>query len=149
MSFTGLRQPITQVLRVRFVFPANSPAGTVVLGKITADPQQPEKDSLTVPPSEVWHITDIFAESTGDIGVDGYLDLTVNDLKQNLRFGPMSQTLRTLLRPIALRQAIVLDRMSNVTFSFQSRSAVGASAVSTTVTVEIVRVPVGPVLPAR
>ena len=143
MSFTGLRQPITQVIQVKFDFLANSPAGTVVLGKIITDPQQPARDSLNVPPTEVWHITDIYAESTDNIGADGYLDIIVNDIKQNLRFGPMSQTLKTLLRPVALRQAIVLDRMSTVTFSFQNRSAVGASAVSTIVNVEIVRVPVG------
>jgi len=143
MSFTGLRQPITQVVQVRFEFPANSPSGTVVLGKIIADPQQPAKDYLNVPPTEVWHITDIYAESMDNIGADGYLDIIVDDIKQNLRFGPMSQTLKTLLRPVVLRQAIVLDRMSTVTFSFQNRSAVGPAPVTTTINVEIVRVPVG------
>jgi hypothetical protein len=98
-----------------------------------------------VPPNEVWHITEIYAESTSDVGVDGYLDVSVNDLRQNLRFGPMAQTLRSLLNPLRLKQAIVLDRMSKFDFRFQSRANVGASAVSTTVTVEIVRIPVGPV----
>ena len=143
MSFTGLAQPITQTVRLKFTFPANTPAGTVVLGKITTDPQQPEQDFLSVPSTEVWHITDIYAESTADIGADGYLDLVINDLRQNLRFGPMAQTLKTLLRPIALRQAIIVDRLSKLAFVFQNRANVGASPVSTTITVEIVRVPVG------
>jgi hypothetical protein len=150
MSFTGLAQPITQIIRVKFDFAANAPAGTVVLGKITTDPQQPAQDFLPVPSTEVWHITDIYAEDSGDIGADGYLDLVINDLRQNLRFGPMAQTLKTLLRPIALRQAIIVDRLSQLAFAFQNRAAVGASAVSTTITVEVVRVPVGsPVVPMR
>lgn len=150
MSFTGLAQPITQTIRVRFPFPANTPAGTVVLGRIVTDPQQPETDSLTVPSTEVWHIVDIYAEASADIGVDGYLDLVVNDLRQNLRFGPMAQTLRSLLRPIALRQAIIIDRLSKIAFVFQNRVNVGSSAVNTTITVEVVRVPVGAtVVPMR
>jgi hypothetical protein len=121
-----------------------------VLGRIVTDPQQPETDSLTVPSTEVWHIVDIYAEASADIGVDGYLDLVVNDLRQNLRFGPMAQTLRSLLRPIALRQAIIIDRLSKIAFVFQNRVNVGSSAVNTTITVEVVRVPVGAtVVPMR
>jgi hypothetical protein len=142
MSFTGLRQPITQVLRVKYTIPANSPAGTTVIGEITTDPALGPKSELTVPSNEVWHITDIFAEETADIGVDGYVDLKVNDLNQNLRFGPLKQTLKTLLKPIALRQAIVIDRLSKINFLFQTRVASGASPTSTTVTVEVVRIPV-------
>lgn len=142
MSFTGLRQPISQVVRVKFDFAANAPAGTEDIGSIITDPALAPTEFLTVPSNEVWHIVDIYAESTSDIGVDGYLDVIVNDLRQNLRFGPMSQTLRTLLRPITLRQAIVVDRLSKLQFVFKTRTAVGASQASTTITVEIVRVPI-------
>lgn len=142
MSFTGLRQPISQVVRVKFDFAANAPAGTEDIGSIITDPALAPTEFLTVPSNEVWHIVDIYAESTGDIGVDGYLDVIVNDLRQNLRFGPMAQTLKTLLRPITLRQAIVVDRLSKLQFVFKTRTAVGASPASTTITVEIVRVPI-------
>jgi hypothetical protein len=142
MSFTGLRQPIPQVLRVRFTIAANSPAGTTVIGEITTDPALAPKSELTVPSNEVWHITDIYAEDAADIGVDGYVDLKVNDLNQNLRFGPLKQTLKTLLKPVALRQAVVVDRLSKINFIFQTRAASGASPTSTTVTVEVVRIPV-------
>lgn len=142
-QFTGMRGPIPQVLRVKFDFAANTAAGTEVLGSITTDPKLPPKTEILIPSTEVWHIVDIYAETTGDIGADGYLDLYIDDLKQNLRFGPMSQTLKTLLKPIALRQAIVLNGNSKVVFSFQNRAAVGASAVSTVITVEVVRIPIG------
>ncbi|MEM3423710.1 MAG: hypothetical protein QXE51_04020 [Nitrososphaeria archaeon] len=142
MSFTGLKQPITQVIRVKFDFSANAPAGTEDIGSITTDPALSPVESLVVPSNEVWHITDIYAETDTDIGVDGYLDLIVNDLRQNLRFGPMKQTLKTLLKPLALKQAIVIDRLSRLQFVFKTRSSVGASAVSTTISVEIVRIPI-------
>jgi hypothetical protein len=142
VSFTGLKQPIMQVLRVKFDIAANAPAGTVVIGSITTDPALGAKNELTVPSNEVWHITDIYAEASADIGVDGYVDLKVNDLNQNLRFGPLAQTLKTLLKPVALRQAVVIDRLSKINFVFQTRVAVGASGVSTIITVEVVRIPV-------
>lgn len=142
MSFTGLRQPVTQVLRVKFDFAANSPTGTEDIGSITTDPALSAVETLTVPSNEVWHITDVYAEASGDIGADGYLDVIVNDLRQNLRFGPMSQTMKSLLNPLRLRQAIVIDRLSRLQFIFKIRSAVGASPASTTITVEIVRIPV-------
>jgi hypothetical protein len=142
MSFTGLRQPITQVIRVRFPIGANAPAGTVVIGDITTDPALGTTKELMVPSNEVWHITDIYSEVSGDIGVDGYVDLKINDLNQNLRFGPLAQTLRTLLRPVSLKQAVVIDRMSKINFLFQTRVAAGTSATATTITVEIVRIPV-------
>lgn len=142
-QFTRLGQPVTQIIRVRFDFPANSPVGTEDIGAITTDPALSATETLTVPSTEVWHITDIYAESAGDIGVDGYLDVIVNDLRQNLRFGPMAQTLKTLLNPIKLKQAVVVDRLSRLQFVFKIRSAVGASAASTTLTVELVRIPVG------
>jgi hypothetical protein len=142
MSFTGLKQPIVQIIRVKFNIAANSPAGTVVIGDITTDPALGPKNELTVPSNEVWHVTDIFAEDSADIGVDGYVDLKVNDLNQNLRFGPLKQTLKTLLKPVALRQAIVIDRLSKINFLFQTRVASGASPTSTTITVEVVRIPV-------
>ena len=145
MSFTGLRQPISQVMRVKFTIPANSPAGTTVIGEITTDPALQPTQVLTVPANEVWHIVDIYAESTSDIGVDGYVDLYINELRQNLRFGPLGQTLKTLLNAIRLRQAVVIDRLSRLQFVFTTRSATGASAVTTTITVEVVRVPVAPV----
>jgi hypothetical protein len=143
MSFTGLRQPITQVIRVRFAIPANSPQGTVVIGDIITDPALDARKELTVPSNEVWHVTEIYAEDAGDVGVDGYVDLKVNDLNQNLRFGPLRQTLKTLLKPVALRQAIVIDRLSKINFLFQTRVASGGSATATTITVEVVRVPAG------
>lgn len=96
-QFTALRQPVTQVLRVKFDFDANAPAGTEDIGSITTDPALSAVETITVPSNEVWHIVDIYAEASGDIGADGYLDLIVNDLRQNLRFGPMAQTLKTLL----------------------------------------------------
>jgi hypothetical protein len=142
MSFTGLRQPITQVIRVRFPIAANAPAGTVVIGDITTDPALGTTKELMVPSNEVWHITDIYSEVSGDIGVDGYVDLKINDLNQNLRFGPLAQTLRTLLRPVSLKQAVVIDRMSKINFLFQTRVNNGASATATTITVEVVRIPV-------
>jgi hypothetical protein len=142
MSFTGLKQPIVQVFRVKFDIAANTPAGSVIIGDITTDPALPAKSEINVPSNEVWHVTDIYAEASADIGTDGYVDLKVNDLNQNLRFGPMAQTLRTLLKPIALRQAIVIDRLSKINFLFQTRVASGASPTSTTITVEVVRIPV-------
>ena len=142
MSFTGLRQPVTQAIRVKFDFAANAPAGTEDIGSITTDPALSAVESLNVPSNEVWHIVDIYAESDADVGVDGYLDVIVNDLRQNLRFGPMKQTLKSLLNPIKLRQAIIVDRLSRLQFVFKTRAAVGASAVSTTITVEIIRIPV-------
>jgi hypothetical protein len=143
MSFTGLRQPITQVIRVKFDIPANSPQGTTVIGDVETDPALGAKKELTVPSNEVWHVTEIYAEDGSDVGIDGYVDLKVNDLNQNLRFGPLKQTLKTLLKPVALRQAIVIDRLSKINFLFQTRVASGASATSTTITVEVVRVPAG------
>lgn len=140
-QFTRAVGPISQVLRVRFDFSAGAPAGTEVLGSVTTDPKLPAKTELTVPSTEVWHIVEVYAESTGDIGVDGYLDLYIDDLKQNLRFGPMSQTLRTLLNPVRLFQAIVLPPNSRFVFAFTNRTAVGASAVSTTITVVVYRIP--------
>lgn len=142
MSFTGLRQPVTQAIRVKFDFAANAAAGTEDIGSITTDPALSAVESLNVPSNEVWHIVDIYAESDTDVGVDGYLDVIVNDLRQNLRFGPMKQTLKSLLNPIKLRQAIIVDRLSRLQFVFKTRAAVGASAVSTTITVEIIRIPV-------
>jgi len=142
MSFTGLRQPVTQAIRVKFDFAANAPTGTEDIGSITTDPALSAVESLNVPSNEVWHIVDIYAESDTDVGVDGYLDVIVNDLRQNLRFGPMKQTLKSLLNPIKLRQAIIVDRLSRLQFVFKTRAAVGASAVSTTITVEIIRIPV-------
>jgi hypothetical protein len=142
MSFTGLKQPIVQVFRVKFNIAANTPAGSVIIGEITTDPALPAKSEINVPSNEVWHVTDIYAEDNGDIGIDGYVDLKVNDLNQNLRFGPLKQTLKTLLKPIALRQAIVIDRLSKINFLFQTRVASGASATTTTITVEVVRIPV-------
>jgi hypothetical protein len=41
-----------------------------------------------------------------------------------------------------LRQAVVIDRLSKINFLFQTRVASGASATSTTITVEVVRIPV-------
>jgi hypothetical protein len=143
MSFTGLRQPITQVIRVKFSIPANSPQGTVLIGDIITDPALDAKKELTVPANEVWHVTEIYAEDAADVGVDGYVDLKVNDLNQNLRFGPLKQTLKTLFKPVALRQAIVIDRLSKINFLFQTRVASGASATTTTITVEVVRIPAG------
>jgi hypothetical protein len=143
MSFTGLNQPISQVMRVKFTIPANSPAGTSVIGEITTDPALQPTQVITVPANEVWHIVDIYAESTTDIGVDGYVDLYINELRQNLRFGPLRQTVKTLLRPIALRQAVVIDRLSRFQFVFTTRAPTGASATTTEMTVEVVRVPVG------
>ncbi|MEM2567467.1 MAG: hypothetical protein QXH20_03230 [Candidatus Bathyarchaeia archaeon] len=142
MSFTGLRQPVTQVLRVKFDFAPNAPAGAEDIGQITSDPALGAVETLPIPSNEVWHITDIYAENSSDIGADGYLDLIVNDLRQNIRFGPMSQTLKTLLNPVRLHQAIVIDRLSRLQFIFKIRSPVGASAVSTTINVVVVRVPV-------
>lgn len=143
MSFTGLKQPITQVFRVKFDFPANAPAGTQVLGSITTDPQLPSTTTITVPSNEIWHITDIYLEADADLGVDGYIDFKVNDLAQNLRFGPLSLTKKTLFKPVSLKQAIVLDRLSKINIVMQNRTSVGASAVSTTITIEVVRIPVG------
>jgi hypothetical protein len=143
MSFTGLRQPITQVIRVKFSIPANSPQGTVLIGDVITDPALDAKKELTVPANEIWHVTEIYAEESADVGVDGYVDLKVNDLNQNLRFGPLKQTLKTLFKPVALRQAIVIDRLSKVNFLFQTRVTSGASATTTTITVEVVRVPAG------
>jgi hypothetical protein len=145
MSFTGLRQPISQVMRVKFTIPANSPAGTSVIGEITTDPSLQPTQVITVPANEVWHIVDVYAESTADVGVDGYVDLYINELRQNLRFGPLRQTLKSLLNPIRLRQAVVIDRLSRFQFVFTTRSATGASATTTEITVEVVRVPVSPV----
>lgn len=142
MSFTGLRQPVTQTVRIKFDFAANAPVGTEDIGSITTDPSLTATETLTVPTNEIWHITDIYAEASGDIGADGYLDVIVNDLRQNLRFGPMSQTLKSLLVPLRLRQAIVLDRNSRVQFVFKIRAAVGANPVSTIVNAEIVRIPI-------
>lgn len=142
-QFTALRQPVTQVVRVKFDFPAGAPAGSEDIGSITTDPALSPVETLTVPSNEVWHITDIYAEASDDIGADGYLDVIVNDLRQNLRFGPMAQTLRSLLNPLRLKQALIVDRLSRLQFIFKIRSAVGTSPVSTTITVEIVRVPVG------
>lgn len=143
MSFTGLKQPITQVMQVSFSFPANTPAGTTVLGSITTDPQLPATTTITVPSNEVWHITDIYLEADADLGVDGYIDFKINDLAQNLRFGPLSLTKKTLFKPVTLRQAIVLDKLSKVNITMQNRTAVGASAVTTKVTIEVVRIPLG------
>lgn len=141
-QFTGLKQPIPQTIRVIFNLSANTPAGTPVLGKIVTDPALPQQDFLVVPSNEIWHITDIFAEASADIGVDGYVDLMINELRQNLRFGPLAQTLRTLLNPIKLKTAIVIDKLSKVYFVFTNRTAVGGTSTTTTITVEVVRIPV-------
>ena len=144
MSFTGLKQPISQVLRVKFDFAANAPVGTEDIGEIVEDPALSGREEITVPANEIWHIVDIYLEDDADLGAkDGYLDLIVNNLRQNLRFGPLKQTKKTLLNPIKLRQAIVVDRLSRISFVFKLREAMGASAGSNTITVEIVRIPVG------
>lgn len=138
-KITGL---VVQVLRVVFTFGASAPAGTEKNGVITLDPAIDTVTALQTPPDEDWAIGRIYGRSDTEVAVgDGYVDVKINQVRQNLQFGPVKSTYPTIQNPIRLPFTIPLPKNSQINFLYKLLETGHATSLTATLYVDLLRAP--------
>jgi hypothetical protein len=103
-------------------------------------PDAPAVQTVTVPSSEVWHIVDIFTQGVVSGGADGQLVININGFDQPLSITLSAMDINKLSR-FTLPQSIPIPPNATVYFKLVLLGAVGASAVTQTVNIKLIRIP--------
>jgi len=139
---TKITSLIVQTLKIDFTFGASAPAGTEKNGVITLDPAIDAVTVLLTPPDEDWAIGRIYGRSDAEVAVgDGYVDLVINRVRQNLQFGPIRSTYPAIQNPIRLPFTIPLPKNSQVNFLYKLLATGHATTLTATLYVDLLRAP--------
>lgn len=129
-------EKITSTLICQATFDANLPANSVKSVNMTIDPLVGAKTTLTVPKSESWVIEDIYVSATQD--VDCVVKIIKNDTDEVLRTDPINTLLvSNPSRPRYPKK--VFGPFDTLSMQAINLSAIGASAVTVTFYVKLVR----------
>ena len=131
-------QPVE--LTVSFTVPANSPAGSIVQGNISAfGPLVAASNTIVIPITEVWHIIDMYV-----IGAPAAVDATIipliNGYVQNVNPKLSSVNLNLLTR-FRLPMSLPLSPSSTIAVSISTLALSGGATATQILTVKVTRAP--------
>jgi hypothetical protein len=139
-NLVGAFGPQTTELTVTWTIPANAPAGSVIVGTITAfGPLGGSVSSIFTPIVEVWHILDLYVVG-GPVGPDAVVFTLINGYVQNFQAKLSSINLNILTR-YRLSDSIPIPPASQVSSSISTLSLNGATAVTQTGTYRVNKAP--------
>ena len=145
MSYTRLTAPVPQVWLVQFPVAANQSAGYPVQGTIIPNPESPQYTAsvYTVDSDAVFYIYNVYAPSTTALaGLDGVVKFKVNGVDQNVKFGPLSQTIPSQYH-IQTPPPIVVPPAGRVEIFLVLLTNNGTAAVTVNAVVNVMKSPIG------
>lgn len=139
-NLIGAFGPQTTELTVTYTIAASAPAGTIIVGSITAfGPLGGSSSQFFTPIVEVWHIVDLY-DTGGPVGPDAIVFTVINGYVQNFQAKLSSINLNILTR-YRLTDSIPIPPASQVSSSISLLAANGASAVTQIVTYRVNKAP--------
>ena len=137
MSATPFVDVITA--RVFGTFPASAAAGTRIMASFVLKEGGPTYSSYTVPQSEAWHIARVYVPGSTPSVVNAALILVVGEVESPTTFREQD-VLQNVFGYVALPKTIPIPGGSTFNFILISTVANGASALTVTFYVHMLRI---------
>ena len=144
VNYTKLQAPVPLTIIGSSTVSASATAGQSFVFNLQSDPTQPGTTYtyLTAPPTESWLVHGV--ESLSTPAIDGVVTWKVDNVDQNITFGPLSVTLPSIFHQKSFKTSYV---DIGPTSRGQPYLVITAANGTTTVTVDVqfyvMRVPVG------
>ena len=144
VNYTKLQAPVPLSIIGSSTVSASATAGQSFSFALQSDPTQPGTTYtyLTAPPTESWLVHGV--ESLSTPAIDGVVTWKVDNVDQNIIFGPLSVTLPTIYHQRSFKASYVdIGPTSRGQPYFVLAAANGTTTVTVNVQFYITRVPVG------